>query len=398
MRFKHILLILAGFCAIQPSIRQVHSCSVPVFRYALERWRPDPYKGIYIYRNEISQKDRAILDQLKQIASNPDYPLNLLLREVDVNTFPEEKLTDLLKGPSPDSLPVLAIWYPGQMGKSLPLWVVPPDSSFIRTLVDAPKRRQIAESLIKGDSVVWVFIPSGNTDKDERAEALMRRELDVALRTYKNAPFTILSGSQQKKLSYGFPILTLSSEDPAERVFVDLLLKSEPDLYEYTDQPMVFPVFGRGRVLGCLFGDYINEKNIREASAFLAGSCSCEVKELNPGFDLLMAAPWDMVVMNAFVEDTPLPELTGVMPDETVKQVETVASLETPEAKSIDSTTIAGRIAVPATAVPVTETRPVADKEWDTGILKIYGITLGSVLVVVAFGGYLLSHHRKKNS
>ena len=397
-RAKYALLILAGFCAIQPSIREVRSCSVPVFRYALERWKPDPYKGIFIYRDEIREKDQALLDQLKQFASNPDYPLNLLLREVDVNTFPEEKLVDLLKGPIPDSLPALAIWYPAQMGKSLPLWVVPPDPSFVRTLVDSPKRKQIAERLINGDSVVWVFIPSGNAGKDERAEGLIRRELDVALRTYKNAPFTILSGAKQKKLSYGFPILTLSPEDPAERIFVDLLLKSEPDLYEYTDEPMVFPVFGRGRVLGCLFGDYINEKNIREASAFLAGSCSCEVKELNPGFDLLMAAPWDMVVMNSFVEDTPMPELTGVMPMEAVEPVEALTPVETPVEEPIESTTIASRITVPVTAAQTLETEPAADKEWDSGILKIYGITLGSILVVVAFAGFLLNHHRKKNS
>jgi hypothetical protein len=397
-RVKCALLILAGFCAIQPSIRQVHSCSAPVFRYALERWKPDAYKGIYIYRDEISEKDRALLDQLKQVASNPDYPLNLLLREVDVNTFSEEKLVDLLKGPIPDSLPALAIWYPGQMGKSLPLWVTPPTQSFIRTLIDSPKRREMAESLINGDSVVWVFIPSGNARKDERAKALIQQQLDVALQTYSKTPFTVLSGAKQKKLSYGFPILTLSPEDPAERIFVDLLLKSEPDLYEHTDEPMVFPVFGRGRVLGCLFGDYITEKNIREASAFLVGSCSCEVKELNPGVDLLMAAPWDMVVMNSFVEDTPLPELTGVMPIEAVEPVETVVPVETSVEEPIESKTIAARIAVPVTSAQTLETEPTADKEWDTGILKIYGITLGSVVVIVAFAGFLLNHNRKKNS
>jgi hypothetical protein len=397
LKAKYALLILAGFCAIQPSIREVRSCSVPVFRYALERWKPDAYKGIYIYRDEISESDRALLDQLKQVASNPDYPLNLLLREVDVNTFPEEKLTDLLKGPIPKSLPVLAIWYPNQMGKSLPLWVVPPDPTFIRTLVDSPKRKQMAESLINGDSVVWVFIPSGNAGKDERAETLMRRELDVALRTYSDAPFTILSGAKQKKLTYGFPILTLSPKDPAERIFVDLLLKSEPDLYEHTDEPMVFPVFGRGRVLGCLFGDYINEKNMREVSAFLVGSCSCEVKEFNPGVDLLMAAPWDMVVMNSFVEDIPMPELTGVMPVEAVEPAETLTPVETSVEESIESTTIAARIAVPVAAARTMKTEPAEDKEWDAGILKVYGITLSSVLIVVVFAGFLVSHHRKKN-
>jgi len=368
-----------GFCVIQPSLREIHSCSVPVFRYALERWKPDPYKGIFIYRNEISKKDQALLEQLKQVSSNPDYPLNLWIQEVDADTFPEEKLKELLKGSIHDTLPVLAIWYPDQMGEKAPIWTRALDSSFLEALVQSPKRKELAESLINGESVVWVFIPSGNARKDKRAKALITQELDVAVNTYSKMPFTILSGAKQKKLSYGFPILTLSPDDPIERFFVDMLLKSESDLYEHTDEPMVFPIFGRGRALGCLFGEYITEKNIQEASAFLAGACSCEVKELNPGIDLLMAAPWDMVVMNSFVEDTPLPELTGVMP------TSAVTSAEMGVEESVASAYIED--------IPLPET----DKEESAGILKMYWIALSSVFVVVVFAGIILSHRNKKN-
>jgi hypothetical protein len=384
LKLKYLFLILAGFCAIQPAIREVRSCSVPVFRYALERWRPDPYKAIFIYRDKIGAKDRTLLEQLKRYTSNPDYPLNLLIREVDVNTFPKEKLTDLLKGSVPDTLPVLAVWYPGQMGEKAPVWIRQLTPSFLETLVDSPKRRELAERLIKGDSVVWVFIPSGNAGKDERARSLIRKELDLVVETYSRMPYTILSGGRRKKLSYGFPILTLSRDDPTERAFVDMLMKSESDLYEYTDEPMVFPVFGRGRSLGCLFGDYITEKNIRNASAFLSGACSCEVKELNPGIDLLVAAPWDMVVMDSFVDDTPLPELTGVMPVNTAVE-------ETAEAASAAAEQ-------PAAAAYVENSAEEKSPAGNAGILKIYGITLGSVFVVVVFAGLLLNHNRKKNS
>jgi hypothetical protein len=339
-----------------------------VFRYALERWKPDPYKAIFIYRDEISKKDQALLEQLKQAASNPDYPLNLLIREVDVAAFPEEKLTDLLKGPVPDTLPVLTIWYPDQMGKKPPIWSERLTTSLVKGLARSPKRQQIAEGLIKGESIVWVFIPSGNAKKDEDAMALIRRELDKAVQTYSKIPFTILSGGKQKKLPYGFPILTVSSDDPAERLFIDMLLRSESDLYEHTDQPMVFPIFGRGRVLGCLFGEYITEKNIQDASAFLSGSCSCEVKALNPGVDLLIAAPWDQVVIDSFVEDTPLPELTGVMPDAPAP--------------------------VEQSAAVVPEDVPVKNSN---NVLKSYGIALGSVLGIVLFAGIILTIWQKKD-
>ena len=368
LRLRYFLFILIGFCAIQLSLREVQSCSVPVFRYALERWKPDPYKAIFIYRDVISKKDQALLEQVKQAASNPDYPLNLMIQEVDIAAFPEEKLTDLLKGPIPDTLPVFTIWYPDQMGEKAPIWIKELTPSFVETFIQSPKRMELAESLINGGSVVWVFIPSGNAKKDERAKTLIEQELDVAVQTYSKMPYTILSGTKPKKLSYGFPILTVSPHEPTERLFIDMLLKSESDLYKHTDEPMVFPVFGRGRALGCLFGEYITERNIQDATAFLSGSCSCEVKALNPGVDLLIAAPWDQVVFDSFVEDTPLPELTGVMPDAPA-QVEQYSA-------------------------GVQEDVPVKNSN---GVLKSYGIALGSILAIVIFIGIILTIWQKKD-
>jgi hypothetical protein len=361
-----LLIILAGLCAFLLPPREAYSCSVPVFRYAIERWRPDAYKGIFVYRNEINEKDQVLLNRLKQGASNPNYPLNLLLQEVDAATFPEERLTSLLKGPVPDTLPVIVVWYPGQMGKGAPIWVKQLTPSFVETLLQSPKRKEMAERLISGDSVVWVFIPSGNIKKDERAKTFIRQELDKAVQTYSKSPFTILSGGKRKKLTYGFPILTVSPDDPAERLFVDMLLKSESDLYEHTDEPMVFPVFGRGRSLGCLFGEYITEKNIREASAFLSGACSCEVKNLNPGVDLLVAAPWDMVVMNSFVVDEPLPELTGVMPE----------PVETTEAEDLSF-----------------EDDVMTDNS--PGLYTVYGVSLFGVILMVVISGFIIGQRRR---
>ncbi len=362
MKLKYFLLFLVGFCVVWVSLPEVHPCSVPVFRYALERWRPDPYKGIYIYRNKINEEDRVLLQRLKDAAYYAESPLNLIIREVNADSFSEEKLTAILQGPVPDTLPVLTIWYPDQMGKKPPVWREKLTPSLVKGLIQSPKRQQMAENLINGDSVIWVFIPSGNKEKDESARALIRRELDAALETYSKMPYTILSGANRKKLPYGFPILTLLRDDPAERIFLETLLKSESDLYEYPDEPMVFPVFGRGRVLGCLFGEYITEKNIREAIAFLSGACSCEVKALNPGVDLLVAAPWDMVVMNSFVEDTPLPELTGVMP-EPVEVTETENSLSKSGVAPDDH----------------------------LNLFAIYGITLLALVLAVGISGFIIS-------
>jgi hypothetical protein len=365
LKFKHFIWLVLGACSLGILIRGAWPCSVPVFRYALERWKPEPYKGIVIYRNEITQVDEALFRQLEQAASNPEYPLNLLIRKVEVASFSEAKLKELLKGPIPEKLPALAIWYPDKMGKTAPSWILEFNPSIVKAFADSPKRRFLAKSLIDGESIVWIFVPSGNSEKDEKAKAVIRRELDLALNSLKKMPFFILAGSKEKRLTYGFPILTLSRTDPDERFFLDMLLKCESDLYEHSDEPMVFPVFGRGRVLGCLFGTYISQDKIEGVIAYLAGSCSCEVKALNPGTDLLVAAPWDAVVINSYVENTPMPELTGVMPDP-----------------------------------PASKKQSAPDFQGSRGsktIFANFGITLGSAVVVVMFASLVLTHRRRKD-
>ncbi len=384
-RFYYLLLFPAVFCPLIISIHYAHACSVPVFRYALERWKPDAYKGIYIYRGEISEQDQSFLDQLNN-ASRAEAALNLIVKPVDADTFSTEKLTAFFKGPIPDKLPLLAIWYPGQMGKSPPFLRETPSQSLIDKLVQSPKRQQIAEGLIKGESVVWVFIPSGNKEADDGALAMIKQALDLALNRFKRNPFTILDGAKRKRLTYGFPILTLLRDDPAEYIFIETLMKSEPDLFEHTDEPMLFPVFGRGRSLGCLFGEYITARKIREAAVFLSGACSCEVKELNPGVDLLLSAPWDMVVMNSFIEEDPLPELTGVMPES-----DEPLTCERPTAGSADAMPeddqARGRVNSTAENSDVHEDN-------DSGVLKIYAASLAGLILVVAVSGFVISRRR----
>ena len=365
-KLRYLLLLIMGCCSLQFSIREAGSCSVPVFRYALERWKPDPYKGIFIHRGEIAKSDQALLQQLEDAALNSEDPLNLRIRPVNIETFSEQKLKDILKGPVPARLPILAIWYPEQMGKTAPLWTIELTPAIVKALTGSPKRRELAESLINGQSVVWIFVPSGNPGRDNRAKALIRRELDFAVHALAKMPFFTTAGAREKKLTYAFPILTLSRASSEERLLLDMLMKSEPDLHEHKNEPMVFPVFGRGRVLGCLFGEYISEKKIQDAVAFLAASCSCEVKALNPGVDLLLPAQWDRVLMGDLYvdDDTSLPELTGVMPGKATK--------------------------TEATSIP-------RENRKKSSILKISGITLSSVFVVVVCASLVLNYRRRKN-
>jgi hypothetical protein len=122
---------------------------------------------------------------------------------------------------------------------------------------------------------------------------------------------------QVEGLEPTFSLLRLPRSDPAEQVLVRTLLRSEPDLEGYTDQPIAFPVFGRGRVLCALVGPGINAETVEEVCAFLVGPCSCLVKADNPGFDLVMRADWKRVPgVQAPTEGEPLPLVS--LPDGSV--------------------------------------------------------------------------------
>jgi O-succinylbenzoate synthase len=90
-------------------------------------------------------------------------------------------------------------------------------------------------------------------------------------------------------------VMRVSRSDPGERMFVRMLMRSQSEEIA-GDVPVLFPVFGRGRILTALAGSAIVAGNLEDAATFLAGPCSCQVKELNPGIDILMAADWDSVV------------------------------------------------------------------------------------------------------
>ena len=71
------------------------------------------------------------------------------------------------------------------------------------------------------------------------------------------------------------------------------LLAVEDDLHEFVDEPMLFVVYGRGRVLPPYIGKGITYDNLAECTEFITGACSCTVKDQNPGVDLLVQYDWE---------------------------------------------------------------------------------------------------------
>ena len=114
----------------------------------------------------------------------------------------------------------------------------------------------------------------------------------------------------EPKLKLG--VLKVARSDAAEKWLVRMLLSVESDLQEYVDknpnEPLVFAIYGRGRAMPPFAGKGITTENLADCAVFLAGACSCMVKDQNPGKDLLIRWNWDKTAELMAADD---PEFAG---------------------------------------------------------------------------------------
>jgi len=301
---------------------------------------------------------------------------------------PAERIKSQLGIEVPEKLPALVLWYPWNKGRAAPFWTGQFTPATVKALIQSPKRQELAQRLTDGQTAVWIFIESGNADKDKAALKLLNQQLDTAAKELEEMAPELAEELEMPGLSYEFSILPVSRSDPKEQMFLEMLLKSEPDLDEYTDEPIVFPTFGRGRALFALVGEGINAENLQEAIAFITGPCGCEVKMLNPGVDLLMAENWDASVMQFYQEfyettEEPLPELTSVFPEELAD-----ASLNAQDEH------VAAAISESSQHVPAPVKAPKQNVR-GFGVVGVTAVSLAAILVAVVLGTFVVK--KRKN-
>ena len=283
------------------SVIALWACSVPVFRYAIEHWAADSYQAIVFHRGPLSEAHQSLVQELTPAGMAGRLHANVTLRLIDLDQESNPEVLAFWRQLGAEALPWLVARYP--TGAGLPGNIVSATLSepAIQKLLDSPFRKEISQRLGHGQSAVWVLLECGEPTKDESAAKLIESRL-AYLATVLKLPTLdqqdIVNGLvsvAQEDLKLEFSILRLSRTDPGEQALVKMLLGTEPDLEE-TSEPIAFPVFGRGRALYALVGKGINHETLDEACSFLIGSCSCQVKELNPGVDLLLAADWDALM------------------------------------------------------------------------------------------------------
>ena len=272
-----------------------YACNIPVFRYALERWKSDTCELLVFHDGPLDEKSKSLVSSLQSQSTSGGGFANAKVQALDVRTADAHsravwaELNEKQEKPLPYAIvrashargPITA-WH----GKL---------EDVIGQVLDSPLRKRLTKRLLNGDSVVWLLLKSPDENRNESIRKLIKDQ-SAELAAKLALPDGIgLPGSElhsEVPLFLKFTSLELDRNDAQEQFLVKLFSGLQPQAYG-DKQPLVIPVFGRGRALEVLPADQLDAKLFEELTMFLCGACSCQVKESNPGFDLLLSADWN---------------------------------------------------------------------------------------------------------
>ena len=351
------------------------ACKIPVFRYALERWSPDVYTLAVVHQGSLDSAAESWVEQLRGAAISPTTPCNYRVETYDLTVAradealpPQE--TWLRKQFAELEQPQLVLFYPQSAGIAEPAWQGALTEESVGRLTNSPARRQVVDRILAGESAVWVLVESGDAAADDDAAATLQRELERMQETLRLPSAEELAAEEEfqsdtlVQLRIGFSFVRVARDNPAEEVFVATLLNSEHDLAGL-EEPIAIPIFGRGRTYYALVGQGIQADTIEDNCRFICGDCSCQVKEQNPGVDMLMSVAWDTQVRGTALPDRELPALTGIggLQIFDLDALEAQAAAKDESRRPPTASLVSGETAAPSAAAVVEHDEPAAVEE-----------------------------------
>ena len=105
------------------AVESAQGCDVPVFRYALERWRSDVYIATVFHRGELSERDADAVATYRKQSILEEGTANLEVRSCDVSLPVEPRHVDLWNQQPPDApLPRVVLQSPVVKGRRFVVW------------------------------------------------------------------------------------------------------------------------------------------------------------------------------------------------------------------------------------------------------------------------------------
>jgi len=312
------------------------ACSTPVFRYAIERWEADPYRLIIFTDGELTTEQQQTI---KEYESYERYGFRyppLMVQQAEVSAATNLSATVWADVSTNCTAPAVALLYPSIMRDNSVVWIDDLSSNALNRIIMSPARLETATRLLAGDAAVWLLIKGDDSEENRLARELLDATLkELEDSTVYNEDFLQLAaeaGTDVPELR--FSVLEVDPDDPGEAVLMAMLTHLSPDAAGHP-APVVVPVFGQGRGAVLMMNEFIAEEYIERVAEFLTGACSCEVKALNPGFDLLIPVDWIGGITEEYVFDAVLPPLTGPATLETLQEPPTELLPPVPEKELI---------------------------------------------------------------
>lgn len=290
-RHLRIAVVLAVALAAP---QRTDACAVPVFRYALERWAADLFEVDVFYRGALTSAQQGAVSQLEDQSLINGGATNWEVVHCNLDDDLAEDLQAVGKAIGDVALPHVVLRRPGGRRGSAVVWSGPL-SQATPDLWASPARSELIRRLATGDSVVWLVFRGTDDNGDLTVVEKLKAQLPTLAAEIPLPLGVGLPGSElltRLPLEVRFSMLEVDGQAPDEAMFRAVVASGASELPDPTET-LVVPVFGRGRAMTVLSAERLNEEVLAECCGFLCGACSCQVKQSNPGFDLLLAVNWD---------------------------------------------------------------------------------------------------------
>ncbi len=293
-----VMLALVGIAG------SARACSTPVNRYALYRWQRYPYRVYYAYRGTPDAADRAFNEKAISLTEDPKATSNFEYIAVNLD---DSQQTDELP-------PMVSAALEAAQSELPRHFVVSPTGALVASgrlaadelaaLVDSPARGRLASLIESGKDGVLILLEGKDAKENRRA----LKEVEEAIRRVgqEESAEDSVGSIQVEQIDLGNPAgdapgsdtlgvgkLVVSASDPKEKWLVQFLRSVEELEPEDEGRPMVYAAYGRGRVMPPYIGAGIVADNLLDVVSFINGPCSCQVKDQNPGVDLLTSFDWN---------------------------------------------------------------------------------------------------------
>ncbi|MCK4283270.1 MAG: hypothetical protein KAX44_03050 [Candidatus Brocadiae bacterium] len=308
MRAGVCRVLLVAVAALALGVLAAEACEMPLYQYSLEYWPRESYCVFEYYGPEMA----GGADVAGLVAGSAGGgKANVEFRRADVT---------LLADAHPGSL-VRRVWERHE-GLAAPFCVVvAPNGSEIfagpmgtrdaELLVRSPQRHRLAQLLAEGKEGLLLLLTGSHPDASNRA----RQSVETALQ-------------QAGQAGHDVGWMVVDRQDPDEVWTVRQLLAVRPDL-ALIGEPMLFGVFGRGRVVEPRVGEQITAGAVADLIEFFNAPCACDVVYEILSVDLLTDFHWPVAASEGPVEDE-RPYYSLFAPPPRPQQIESPAAAPTP--------------------------------------------------------------------